>query len=64
MAKVDPAAFASLSTWETREQAELASAKAAQWVTANSRGNYTLRKNYLGDLAIDTDAREPVGAVG
>ncbi|MDP9224612.1 MAG: hypothetical protein M3P18_12310 [Actinomycetota bacterium] len=63
VAKVDNAAFASLSMWETREQANLASTKAADWVKANSRENYTLRHNYVGDLAIDTDAREPVSAV-
>jgi len=60
VAQVDKAAFVSLSTWETRAQADAATIKAADWVKANSRDRFTLRESYLGDLAIDT--REPVPA--
>ena len=60
VAQIDKDAFVSLSTWETRAQADSATAKAADWVKANSRDRFTLRASYLGDLAIDT--REPVSA--
>jgi heme-degrading monooxygenase HmoA len=59
VAQIDKSAFVSLSTWETRSQAEAAAAKAADWVKANSRDHYILRENYVGDLAIDTSHREP-----
>jgi hypothetical protein len=57
VAQIDKAAFVSLSTWETRAQADAATAKAADWVKANGRDHFALRENYIGDLAIDT--REP-----
>lgn len=60
VAQVDKGSFVSLSTWETRAQADLATGKAADWVKANSRDRFTLRASYVGDLAID--AREPVSA--
>jgi heme-degrading monooxygenase HmoA len=56
VAKIDKAAFVSLSTWETREQADAAASKAAGWVQANSQDRFALRENYVGDLAIDIDA--------
>jgi hypothetical protein len=59
VAQIDKAAFVSLSTWETRAQADAASAKAADWVKANGRDHFALRESYVGDLAIDTGAREP-----
>ena len=59
VASIDKDAFVSLSTWETRAQADAATAKAADWVKANSRDRFTLRDNYVGDLAIDTGHREP-----
>ena len=57
IAQIDKTAF-SLSTWETRAQADAATAKAADWVKANSRDRFALRENYVGDLAIDTSGRE------
>lgn len=60
VAQVDKTSFISLSTWESRAQADTATAKAADWVKANSRDHFALRENYVGDLAIDT--REPVPA--
>src|SRR6185312_13611521 len=60
VAQIDKDAFVSLSTWETRAQGDAATAKAADWVKTNSRDRFTLRENYVGDLAIDT--REPVSA--
>jgi heme-degrading monooxygenase HmoA len=60
VAQVEENAFVSISTWETRAQADTAAAKAAEWVKANSRDRFTLRTNYVGDLAIDAGRREPV----
>jgi hypothetical protein len=59
VAQIDKNAFVSISTWETRAQADAAAVKAADWVKANSRDRFTLRNNYVGDLAIDTGHREP-----
>jgi len=59
VAQIDKTAFVSLSTWETRAQADEATAKAADWVKTNSRDRFALRENYVGDLAIDTSHREP-----
>ena len=63
VSEVDKESFVSVSTWQTREQAETATAKAADWVKANSSEQFTLRHNYIGDLAIDVDARELATAV-
>ena len=60
VAQIGKRAFVSLSTWETRAQADAATAKAADWVKANAGGRYSLRENYVGDLAIDTRLPEPV----
>ena len=59
VAQIDKSAFVSVSTWETRAQADAATEKAADWVKANSRDRFALRRNYVGDLAIDTSHREP-----
>jgi hypothetical protein len=56
VAKIDKNAFISLSTWETRAQAEAATTKAADWVKTNGKDQFTLRESYVGDLAIDTGA--------
>lgn len=63
VSEVDTTSFVSVSTWQTREQADTATARAAEWVTANSREQFTLRQNYVGDLTIDADARTPGSAV-
>lgn len=60
VAQIDKASFVSLSTWETHEQANTATAKAADWVKTNSRDRFSLRENYLGDLAIDVGSAKPV----
>jgi heme-degrading monooxygenase HmoA len=60
VAQVDKNAFVSISTWDTRAQADAAATKAGEWVKANSRDRFTLRMNYVGDLAIDTGHLEPV----
>ena len=36
VAQIDKTAFVSISTWETRAQADTAATKAADWVKANS----------------------------
>ena len=56
IAEIGKHTFVSLSTWQTRQQADVASAKAADWVKANMPDRFTLRENYIGDLAIDTAA--------
>jgi len=53
VARIDKDAFMSLSTWETRAQADAATTKAADWVKANGKEQFTLRKSYVGDLTID-----------
>jgi len=58
VAQVDTNSFVSISTWETRAQADEAAAKAADWVKVNSKERFTLRDNYVGDLAIDTGRLE------
>ena len=63
VSEVDKDSFVSVSTWQTREQADTATAKAAEWVKANSNDQFTLRHNYIGDLSIDADARELAAAV-
>lgn len=50
------AAFVSPSTWNTRQQEDAATSKAAEWVMANGQDRFVLRENYIGDLAIDIDA--------
>jgi hypothetical protein len=62
VSEVDKTAFVSISTWQTREQADTATEQAAEWVKANSREQFTLRQNYVGDLTIDADARTPATA--
>jgi hypothetical protein len=56
VARVAKDAFISLSTWETRAQADAATTKAADWVKSNSMEQFTLRHSYVGDLAIDAGA--------
>ena len=53
VASIDKDAFVSLSTWETRAQADAATTKAAAWVKSNFNDQFTLRESYVGDLAID-----------
>jgi hypothetical protein len=61
VAKIDNAAFVSVSTWETGEQANMATTKAADWVLKNLSDRMTLRRSYVGELAIDTEARPHAG---
>ena len=57
VAQVDDTKFISLSTWQSHEQADAATAKAASWVKDHSKDRFTLRQNYTGDLAIDVYAK-------
>jgi hypothetical protein len=59
VAMIDKQALVSLSTWETRTQADAATAKAADWVKTNVGDRLTLRESYVGDLAVDADTRDP-----
>jgi heme-degrading monooxygenase HmoA len=40
----------SVSTWETREQAEAATEKAAQWVGENLADSMSLEENLVGEM--------------
>ena len=42
--------FVSVSTWETREQAEAAAAKSAEWVSANMVDSIALQENLIGEM--------------
>jgi heme-degrading monooxygenase HmoA len=42
--------FVSVSTWETREQAEAATEKAAQWVSENLADSISLEENLVGEM--------------
>lgn len=63
VAQIDKAAFVSLSTWETRAQADDAATLAADWVKANGRNHFALRDNFVGDLAVDIGSREPAATI-
>jgi hypothetical protein len=62
VARISEAAFVSLSTWETRAQADAATTKAAEWVKSNGQGQFTLRESYIGDLAIDAGMPAPASS--
>ncbi len=59
VAEITNNAFMSLSTWETRAQANAATTKAADWARTNVKDQFTLRENYVGDLAIDAGEPTP-----
>jgi heme-degrading monooxygenase HmoA len=40
----------SVSTWETREQAEAAAAKSAEWVSENMADSIALQENLIGAM--------------
>jgi heme-degrading monooxygenase HmoA len=42
--------FVSVSTWESREQAEAATEKAAQWVSENLADSVSLEENLIGEM--------------
>jgi heme-degrading monooxygenase HmoA len=42
--------FVSVSTWETREQAEAAAAKSAEWVSENLADSVGLEENLIGEM--------------
>jgi heme-degrading monooxygenase HmoA len=50
----------SVSTWETREQAEAASSKTAQWVSENVADSVSLQEDLIGEMttlaAVDRSA--------
>jgi hypothetical protein len=59
VAEITNNAFMSLSTWETRAQANAATTKAAAWEKINTEDQFTLRENYVGDLAVDAGKPTP-----
>jgi heme-degrading monooxygenase HmoA len=42
--------FVSVSTWQSREQAEAAAAKSAEWVSENMAENVALEENLIGEM--------------
>ncbi|MDQ6608068.1 MAG: antibiotic biosynthesis monooxygenase [Actinomycetota bacterium] len=40
----------SVSTWESREQAEAAAAKSAEWVSENMAASISLQENLIGEM--------------
>jgi heme-degrading monooxygenase HmoA len=42
--------FVSVSTWQTREQAEAATAKSAEWVGKNLADAIALQENLIGEM--------------
>jgi heme-degrading monooxygenase HmoA len=42
--------FVSVSTWESREQAEAAAAKSAEWVSENMADSIALQENLIGEM--------------
>ena len=42
--------FVSVSTWQTRDQAEAAAEKAAQWVSENHADSVSLEENLIGEM--------------
>jgi heme-degrading monooxygenase HmoA len=42
--------FVSVSTWETREQAEAAASKSAEWVAENLADSVALEENMIGEM--------------
>jgi hypothetical protein len=42
--------FVSVSTWTTREQAEAAAAKSAEWVSENIADSVALDENLIGEM--------------
>src|ERR1035441_8753460 len=42
--------FVSVSTWQTREQAEAAGAKSAEWVSENMADSVALEENLIGEM--------------
>ena len=53
--------FVSVSTWESRDQAEAATEKAAQWVSENLSDSVSLEENLVGEMT--TLAAKERGAV-
>jgi heme-degrading monooxygenase HmoA len=42
--------FVSVSTWQTREQAEAATARTAEWVAENLADSVALQENLVGEM--------------
>jgi heme-degrading monooxygenase HmoA len=42
--------FVSVSTWQSREQAEASAAKSAEWVSENLAENVALEENLIGEM--------------
>jgi hypothetical protein len=59
VAEITNNAFMSLSTWETRAQANAADTKAADWVRTTINDQFTLRESHVGDLAVDAGKPTP-----
>jgi heme-degrading monooxygenase HmoA len=53
LALLDDGNIASVSVWETHDEAEAANAAAAQWVAANLADRIALQSTHVGDFFFD-----------
>ncbi|MFO7591272.1 MAG: antibiotic biosynthesis monooxygenase [Acidimicrobiia bacterium] len=53
LAALDDGTFASISVWETHDEAEAANTVAADWVAANLADRIELKDRHVGDFFFD-----------
>ncbi len=53
LAELDDGNIASVSIWETHDEAEAANAAAAEWVAGNLAERIALETNHIGDFLFD-----------
>ena len=53
LAQLDDGTFASISVWDTHEEAEAANGAAAEWVAANIADRIKLKDAHVGDFFFD-----------
>jgi heme-degrading monooxygenase HmoA len=51
--------FVSVSTWESREQAEAAAARTAEWVAENMASSVSLEENLIGEMTTLAATQRP-----
>ena len=51
--------FVSVSTWESRDQAEAAAVRAAEWVAENMANSVSLEENLIGEMTTLAATQRP-----
>jgi heme-degrading monooxygenase HmoA len=51
--------FVSVSTWQSREQAEAAAARIAEWVAENMASSVSLEENLIGEMTTLAATQRP-----